>query len=175
MDSSDEEVIVIVAIALNVLGNKPRKKHTGKLCVNPWLQRRSKLGVFNTILQEMKLEDREDYKNYLRMTEENFLELLTIVKGHIEKQNTQMRDAIPTSVKLAATIRFLSTGASYIDLRYAFHIHQSTFSNFIPEFCEALYKNMKTHYLKVFFSLFSLKNTSHSYTLDFANLKYLVY
>ena len=114
----------------------------------------------------MKLEDQEGYKNYLRMTEENVLELLTIAKGDIDKQNTRMRDAIPASVKLAATIRFLSTGASYT-------VHQSTFSNFIPEVCEILYKNMKTQYLKVCFSLFSLKNTSHSHTLEI--LKYLVY
>ena len=164
-----------VTIAVNVLDNKPRKKRKRKLWVNPWLQRRSKRGEFNTLLQEMKLEDQGGYKNYLRMTGENFLELLTIVKGDLEKQSTQMREAIPANMKLAATIRFLSIRASYTDLQYVFRIHQSTFSKFIPEVCEALYKNMKTQYLKVCFYLFSTKNTSLSYTLDFANLKYLVY
>ena len=87
----------------------------------------------------MKIENQEGYKNYLRMTEENFLELLTIVKEDIEKQNTQMRDTIPANVKLATTIHFLSTAVSfYTDLQYAFHIHQSTFSKFIPEVCDAL-------------------------------------
>ena len=38
MDSSDQEVIVIVAIALNVLDDKPTKKHKRKLLVKPWLQ-----------------------------------------------------------------------------------------------------------------------------------------
>ena len=95
---------------------------------------------------------------------------MIIVKEDIEKQNTRMRDAIP--VKLAATIRFLSTGESYTDLQHAFRIHQSIFSKFIPKVCEALYKNMKTLYLKVCFRLFSTENTSHSYTLGFANLKY---
>ena len=81
MDSSDEEVIIVLAIALNGLDNKPRKKRKRKLWVKPWLlQRRSKLGVFNTLLQEMKLEDQEGYKSYLRMTER-----LTIVKDDIEK------------------------------------------------------------------------------------------
>ena len=75
MDSSDEELIVILAIALNVLDNKPRKKRKKKLWVKPCLQRRSKLGVLNTLLQGMKLEVQKGYKSYLRMT----LELLTIV------------------------------------------------------------------------------------------------
>ena len=61
-----------VTIAVNVLDNKPRKKRKRKLWVNPWLQRRSKLGEFNTLLQEMKLEDQEGYKNYLRMTGKTF-------------------------------------------------------------------------------------------------------
>ena len=73
-----------------------------------------------------------------------------------------MRDAIPANVKLTVTIRFLSSGASYTDLQYAFCIHQSTCSKLIPEVCESLCKNMKTQIL----SLFSTKNTSHSYTLD---------
>ena len=85
-----------------------------------------------------------------------------------------MRDTMPANVKLAGTIRFLSTGASYTDLQYAFRIQQSTFSKFIPEVWE-IYNNMKTQYLKVCFSLFSKKYTSHSYTLDYANLKYLIY
>ena len=112
-----------MTIAVNVLDNKPRKKRKRKPWVNPWLQRRSKLGEFNTLLQEMKLEDQEGYKNYLRMTGENFLELLTIVKGDLEKQSTQMREAIPANMKLAATIRFLSVRASYTDLQYVFRIH----------------------------------------------------
>ena len=85
----------------------------------------------------MKLEDQEGYKNYLRMTEENFLELLTIVKDDIEKQNMPMIDAITANVKLAATIPFLSTGASYTDLQYAARIHQSIFSKFIPDVWQA--------------------------------------
>ena len=47
------------------------KKRKRKLWENPWLQR-SKLGVLNTLLLEIKLEDQKGSKNYLRMTEENF-------------------------------------------------------------------------------------------------------
>lgn len=155
-------MIVIVTIAQNVLGKKSRKKRKRKLWVKLWLQRGSKLGVFNIILEEMKLKDQEGYKNFLQMAGETFLELFIIVKEDIEKQNTRVRDAIPANVTLTATIRFLSTRASYTELQYAFCIHQSTFSKLKPEVCESLCKNMKTQ----FFSLFFTKNTNHSYTLD---------
>ena len=50
-----------------------------------------------------------------------------------------MRDPIPARVKLAATIRFLSTGANYADLQHVFRIHKSTLSTFIPDVCKAIY------------------------------------
>ena len=65
LDSSDEEVIVIAVVAKGVVENKPRKKRKRKLRVKPWLQRRSQLEVFNTLLQEMKLEDPEGSKNVI--------------------------------------------------------------------------------------------------------------
>ena len=65
MDSSDEEVIVTAAMAKIVLENKLRKKRKRKVWVDLWLQRRSYLGVFNTLLLKMKLEDQEDYKNLI--------------------------------------------------------------------------------------------------------------
>ena len=80
MDSNDEEeVIVIVTIAQTVLDKKSRKKRKRKLWVKSWLQRGSKLGVFNIILEEMKLKDQEGYKNFLQMTGKTFLELFIIV------------------------------------------------------------------------------------------------
>ena len=65
MDSSDEEAIVIAAVAKSLLENKLEKKLKRKLKVKPWLQRRSHLGVFNTLLQETNLENRKGYKNLI--------------------------------------------------------------------------------------------------------------
>ena len=69
----------------------------------------------------------------------------------MQKQDTVLREAIPASMKLAATIRFLSTGSNYADLQHLFRIHKSTLSKFIPEVCEALYKQLKDNHLKVWY------------------------
>jgi len=50
-----------------------------------------------------------DFSNYLRMDDKIFQVLLRKVVLLIEKQNTVMRDAIPSHVRLIATLRFLAT------------------------------------------------------------------
>ena len=56
MDSRDEEVTVISAIALSALDNKPRKKSKIKFQVEPCLLKMSQLGVLITLIQQMKLK-----------------------------------------------------------------------------------------------------------------------
>ena len=81
-----------------------------------WLKRRQGLGVFETLLAGLQLEDECNYKDYLRMTSENFEEIFQLIKDDIRKENTKIREPIPPRLKLAVTIRFLSTGESYKSL-----------------------------------------------------------
>ena len=69
------------------------------------------------------------------MRPETFNEMLALVQNDIKKQDTVIRESIPPKIKLAATIRFLSSGASYADLQYQFRIHKSTLSRIVPEVC----------------------------------------
>ena len=52
--------------------------------------RRNALGASNTLLVEWSNEDRDMYKNRLRMSREQFFELLSKVKPYIEKQDTNV-------------------------------------------------------------------------------------
>ena len=81
-----------------------------------WLKRRQGLGVIETLLAGLQLEDECNYKDYLRMTSENFEEIFQLIKDDIRKENTKIREPIPPRLKLAVTIRFLSTGESYKSL-----------------------------------------------------------
>ena len=55
--------------------------------------RRNTLGASNTLLVECTNEDRDMYKNHLRMSREQFFELLSKVKRYTEKQDTTVREA----------------------------------------------------------------------------------
>jgi hypothetical protein len=73
------------------------------------------------------------------MTPEKFDTLLGMVAHKIERQNTQMRDAIsPQQV----TLHFMATGNSYHTLQYFFRVLKSSISNFIPEVCDAIYDSL---------------------------------
>ena len=113
------------------------------------------------------------------MPSESFLELLNLIAADITKQTTNMRDPIPPELKLAATIRYLSTGATFTDLQYIFRIYQTTLSRFIPIVCDALFRALKENYVKVrtlYFSFFFLLITAKLYdnSINFQNL-YFVY
>jgi hypothetical protein len=63
----------------------------------------------------------EDYKNYLRISDENVQYLTTKVKPLIAKQDTVMRNAITHEAGITATLRFLATGRSFEDLKFAYY------------------------------------------------------
>jgi hypothetical protein len=67
-------------------------------------------------LNFIKNDSPEDYKNYLRMSDENVQYLIAKVKPLIAKQDTVMRNAITPEAHIAATLRFLATGRSFEDL-----------------------------------------------------------
>ena len=76
------------------------------------------------------------------MTPEKFDALLDIVAPKIERQNTQMRDAISPRVMLGVTLYFMATGNSYHTLQYFFRVLKASISNFIPEVCDAIYDSL---------------------------------
>ena len=54
---------------------KPAKTETPPLSpiwVKPWLKRRDEKGAYNNILSEIRLDDAESYRRYLRMNTETF-------------------------------------------------------------------------------------------------------
>jgi hypothetical protein len=59
---------------------KRNKRKKGRWWVKPWIMRRNILCASNTLLGEWTSEDRDMYKNHLRMSGQQFLELLSKVK-----------------------------------------------------------------------------------------------
>ncbi|XP_015432526.1 PREDICTED: serine protease gd-like [Dufourea novaeangliae] len=72
------------------------------------------------------------------MSKSDFEILLKKVGPKIERRNTQFREAILASVRLAVTLRYLVTGDTFTSLMYTFKISKQSISNIVPEVCEAL-------------------------------------
>lgn len=87
---------------------RPRSKW-----VKQWLLQRDQFSHIN-LLEELRLEP-DDWRNYLRMDEDNYLMLLNLVTPLIQKQDTCMRPAISPHERLSVTLRYLATGRNYED------------------------------------------------------------
>ena len=103
---------VAIACIIQEKSQKKRKRQRKdrKYWSKPWLLKRNELGFYNNLLEEFRLEDKECYKNYLRISPNSFNELLQLVGDDLTKQNTHLREPIPPEIKLAITLHYLSTG-----------------------------------------------------------------
>jgi hypothetical protein len=84
-----------------------------------WLLGRDRVTPLN-LLNFIRSDSPEDYKNYFRMSD-----VLAKVKPLIVKQDTAMRNAITPEARIAATLRFLATGRSFEDLKFAVWIRET--------------------------------------------------
>lgn len=95
------------------------------------------------MFQEMLNEDSEEFKNFCRMSPNDFDVLLSKVEPLITKQNTRLRLPIPAKVRLAITLRFLATGDSYRSLHYLFKISSAAITIIVQEVCMAINRVLK--------------------------------
>ena len=78
---SEKQAATAIIIALLLKMKKTRKsRQKRRVWVKPWLKRRQSLGVYETLLVELRLEDEYNYKNHLRMTSKNFEEIFQLIK-----------------------------------------------------------------------------------------------
>lgn len=141
---------VAAAILLTLQNEAETKKKEKKKAFwsKEWYLRRDESNHLN-LLREINKSHPEDYKNYLRMDENTFYTLLEIVGKRIKKQNTVMREAISPEDRLAATLRYLATGNSFEDLKYATSISPKTLRVIIPETCKVIYEELQKDYISV--------------------------
>lgn len=104
----------------------------------PLLQRRIQQGQYNTLLNELEVEDPAKYKNFLRFEPAMFHEILEKIQQKIEKKDTFFRKALEPGLKLAITSRYLVTGCSYRTSLYGLRVASCTISLLVPEVCETV-------------------------------------
>lgn len=139
-------VQTIAAAAYLVLKQKRKRQKCRKF----WCQ---ELYVNSDVVREEffnKLLSNDEYlfKNFTRMTSQDFDHLLDLVRPLISKSDTNFRSCIPAEVKLQCTLRFLATGDSFHSLMYLFRISVPSISIFIPQVCNAIITVLKEYIKK---------------------------
>ena len=95
------------------------------------------------LLGEVRMDSCALFRNFTRMKASDFELLLQLIGPSIKKQETNMREAIPISKRLAVTLRFLAAGESNHTLMYIFRISVPAISTIIPEVCQAVIQSLK--------------------------------
>lgn len=160
---------ILSAIALDE-DEVPRKRR--KVWVKDWVGRRHREGCYAKLLNELRAEEPALYRNFLRMTADQFDNLLVLVSPHIKKQDTNMRRSISAGERLALTLRYLATGDNYQSLQYLFRIPPSTISKIIPEVLDAIYNVLKGEYLQVIYYFKQQKNGIRSPISTYVQLNF---
>ncbi|XP_037944698.1 putative nuclease HARBI1 [Teleopsis dalmanni] len=124
---------------------KPKKKQ--RMWSNDFLLERSMLSNEDIITKLKKTELKELEEN-LNMPEEVFNYLLDLIKPHISKKDTIMRNAITAEERLAVTLRFLYSGMDYSKLKLIYKISAQAIARIVPETCLAIFKTLKNEYLR---------------------------
>lgn len=97
----------------------------------------------DNFFREMTCEDSGEFSNFCRMSLTDFEFLLNKIESLIRKQDTPMRIAIPTKIRLVITLRYLATGDSYQSLHFLFKVSHQVISLIIPEVCKAINSGLK--------------------------------
>jgi len=89
-------------------------------------------------MAELEREHHGDFINYLRIDPAMFHELLQRLTSRLTKQDTKWRPALQPGLKLAITLRFLASVATYHSLSFSFTVPNNTISLFVTEVLKAL-------------------------------------
>uniref|UniRef100_A0A8D8TUQ0 Nuclease HARBI1 n=1 Tax=Cacopsylla melanoneura TaxID=428564 RepID=A0A8D8TUQ0_9HEMI len=137
-----QELSVILSEELRKFLNQSQRKKR-RFWVRQWILRRNQLGASNSLLKELAMEDKEGYRNHLRMSESKFDELLLKIENKIKKKDTFMREAILPKLKLQITLRYLATGDSFQTLAFTYRVPKNTISNFLKEVLMAIHDGLE--------------------------------
>ena len=127
----DASVAVALILALDS-DEKPRRKWS-----KDWFLKRREYGHVN-LLRELRANEPDDFRNFLRMDAPSFDELLGLVAPLIRKEDTVMRSSISPSERLSITLRYLASGNSFEDLKFLTATSPQAIGRLVIETCEAI-------------------------------------
>ena len=92
MSNEELDILAITAVAVTYKANSVKKRRNRKVWTKDWLLKRKERS-HTRLLEDLRIQPK-DWFNYLRMDEETYLKLLSIVTPFIKKEDTCMRKAV---------------------------------------------------------------------------------
>lgn len=141
MDGQEEVALCGAACVVVCSLLKKKRRAKPKCWVRPFLKRREE--ETERFLEELKVDPLSGFKNFARISCEDFEFLINAIGPLIAKQDTNYRKSVPVSIRLAITLRYLGSGDSFTSLMYLFKVSKELISRIVPEVCAALITTLK--------------------------------
>ncbi|XP_065281939.1 uncharacterized protein [Dermacentor albipictus] len=109
MEAEQKRRLAAMALALCVDEEDYYPAPKRSCWVKDWMCRKE-LGLQSQLFKELVVSDPSEYRRLLRVSREQFAELLARVGPRIERKTTVMRQPIQPATKLQATLRYLASG-----------------------------------------------------------------
>lgn len=116
------------------------EKQDRRWWVRRWITLRPEHGAYANLMQLMREEDVNGFKNFTRLTPAMFTDMVQRLTPRLQKHNTWYREALPVGLKVAITLRYMATGDSYHSLMYLFYVPHNTISLLVLDVCQAIYE-----------------------------------
>lgn len=138
---------ILLAILIKRRRNKMLRKRTW---ARQWIQRRNVDNTGQKLMEDLRSEPGgEEFERYFRVSAEQFDDLLAKIDPIIIKKDTILRQSISPEIRLAITLRYLSSGDSFRSLMLLFRVAHNTISNIISSTCSAIHSVLANNFLKV--------------------------
>ncbi|KAG0728948.1 hypothetical protein GWK47_031375 [Chionoecetes opilio] len=112
--NKDLALCVAAATLSYMLDKKNRKKK--RLWSRQWLLRRREESVASRLLRELREEDPDTLRQWTRLDQQQFQDLLALVTSLIKKQDTNMRQAVSPAERLTLTLRYLANSEDDVNV-----------------------------------------------------------
>ena len=113
----------------------------------PWILQRGERGCYRTLLDELITTDIPGYRNFIRMEPTFSWKIHGRSTPHLRKSITNFRKPLEVRLRLAVTLRHLSTRETYTSLQYHWRVGRMTLCKFVPQVCKAILKEFQHEYL----------------------------
>ena len=87
------------------------------------------------------------YRNFTRMEPAIFYLIEERIAPRLRKSTTKFRKPLEIGLKLAVTLRHLSTGETYTSVQYHCRVGRTTICKFVPRVCKAILQEFQHKYL----------------------------
>ena len=99
----------------------------------PWILQREARGCYRILLDELITTDIQGYRNFTRMESAFFYLIEEGITHRLRTSTTNIRKPLEVRLKLALTLRHLSTWETYTSLQYHWRVGRTTICKFVPQ------------------------------------------